>query len=397
MALNNPYALSFDKIDDYVATSFFNTSRNLTVSFKAKGWYQEFGIHRYILSKGWPRWPFWMILIQGAKMYFRTYSSFSTVAHLTPPYTIAYDEWRDYTYVVKSVSGGYVKLYDNGVEVLHQNTTRAMHLGSTRLTINPELHNYRTGGLIDEVRIWHRLLTPAEIQEYMNKSLTGQEEGLAAYYRMDSGSGDVMVDSSPNGHHGTIYGATWIPGAVDLTPIGPVVPITTSVNFAGKATVSVDTEVIRGTLPINIASKATVSIDTEVARGILPITITGKGSMEATPHIIANAKADIVGRGLMEVDALRLIIPSGAYVITADDYIRKNQPSKSGSIANYIIVETQPLKPVPTAVEVFKTSELQTIEAGETVTISAKYNKKPVIEAIASLADNNVDTVITDV
>lgn len=40
-------------------------------------------------------------------------------------------------------------------------------------------------GVIDEVRVWSRLITLAEVEANKNKVLTGDEEGLLAYYRFD--------------------------------------------------------------------------------------------------------------------------------------------------------------------------------------------------------------------
>ncbi len=73
-------------------------------------------------------------------------------------------------------------------------------------------------GDIDELRLWNRALTPAEIAADYNRSLTGAEPGLVGYWRFEEGSGTTFVDSSPSGHGGALGPAprtpTWIsPGA----------------------------------------------------------------------------------------------------------------------------------------------------------------------------------------
>src|SRR5690606_8975325 len=75
---------------------------------------------------------------------------------------------------------------------------------------------------IDELRIWDHARTQTQIQDYRYKTLTGTETGLELYLRFDTGSGNIAYDSSPNANHGTIYGATWVPGLVDLEGDGPV-------------------------------------------------------------------------------------------------------------------------------------------------------------------------------
>jgi hypothetical protein len=63
-------------------------------------------------------------------------------------------------------------------------------------------------GYIAEVRVWHVARSTADVQSSMNKPLTGKEPGLAAYYPLDEGGGDVVVDRSPNGRNATLGGAT---------------------------------------------------------------------------------------------------------------------------------------------------------------------------------------------
>jgi len=71
-------------------------------------------------------------------------------------------------------------------------------------------------------------------------------------------------------------------------------------------------------------------------------------------------------------------------VITRDDYFMKDNPYNYMQIANYIEVETQPLRPAPVE-EVYRSNEPVSIDAGETKTITAYYNETPCIDAVASL------------
>lgn len=71
-------------------------------------------------------------------------------------------------------------------------------------------------------------------------------------------------------------------------------------------------------------------------------------------------------------------------VITRDDYFMKDNPNNYMQIANYIEVETQPLRPAPTE-EVYRSSEPVSISAGETISITAYYNSEPCIKPVASV------------
>ncbi len=65
-------------------------------------------------------------------------------------------------------------------------------------------------GKMDEVRFWNIARSDNEIKAYRNVSLTGDEEGLIGYWRLDEDSGTSVIDSSENGNHGNLSGgANW--------------------------------------------------------------------------------------------------------------------------------------------------------------------------------------------
>jgi hypothetical protein len=70
-------------------------------------------------------------------------------------------------------------------------------------------------GILDEVRIWNRVRSPVEINEFKNVTLTGSENGLAALYTFDQGipAGDnggliTVFDGTPNINNGTLAGTS---------------------------------------------------------------------------------------------------------------------------------------------------------------------------------------------
>ncbi|WP_211942163.1 LamG domain-containing protein [Cylindrospermopsis raciborskii] len=60
-------------------------------------------------------------------------------------------------------------------------------------------------GKMAEVRLWNIARTPEEIEQNMNRRLSGSEAGLVAYYPLN---GDAN-DKTKNAKHGAILGATW--------------------------------------------------------------------------------------------------------------------------------------------------------------------------------------------
>ena len=81
-------------------------------------------------------------------------------------------------------------------------------------------------------------------------------------------------------------------------------------------------------------------------------------------------------------------------VITRDDYFAKDNPYNYMQIANYIEVETQPLRPAPVE-EVYRSNEPVSIDAGETISITAYYNVEPCIEAVASIEGTGTISDVT--
>ncbi len=65
-------------------------------------------------------------------------------------------------------------------------------------------------GKMDEVRFWNVARSDNEIKAYRNVGLSGNEEGLIGYWRLDEDSGTSVVDSSLNNNNGNISGgANW--------------------------------------------------------------------------------------------------------------------------------------------------------------------------------------------
>jgi len=65
-------------------------------------------------------------------------------------------------------------------------------------------------GTIDEVRISD---TPRHTKDFTPRQRFEPDEHTLALYHFDEGEGDMLKDSSGNGHHGKIHGATWGPSS----------------------------------------------------------------------------------------------------------------------------------------------------------------------------------------
>ena len=68
-----------------------------------------------------------------------------------------------------------------------------------------------------------------------------------------------------------------------------------------------------------------------------------------------------------------------AYGISADDYFKKDNPSRQSDIANHVTVETNPLKP-DSSQEIYSSNDPIPISANENKKITIQYNHTPCID-----------------
>ena len=104
----------------------------------------------------------------------------------------------------------------NGVRPVCWSTSSVCHIG--------EHHR----GLLSEVRIWQKARTDVEIKDSMYPPLTGQEDGLAVYYRLgaivhgDADEPSTVPDFSVHGRDATVHGnpsagARWLSRSISIS------------------------------------------------------------------------------------------------------------------------------------------------------------------------------------
>ncbi|MEQ8548060.1 MAG: LamG-like jellyroll fold domain-containing protein [Cyclobacteriaceae bacterium] len=134
------------------------------------------------------------ILSNGRVMFWKTGSQ---AAGPTSTGTIPQDG-STWTHVAVSIDRGTLAtFYINGVSAGTASTTNATYqVMSGDLSIGTQggCNCNSFNGLIDEVRIWNDVRTAGEISANYNQAVSGSEQGLAAYYRFNEGSGTTIYD-----------------------------------------------------------------------------------------------------------------------------------------------------------------------------------------------------------
>lgn len=159
---------------------------------------------------------------------------------------LALNTWQ---HVAVTYNNGTLTFYMNGLE---QGISTGVPVPNPRVSpprIGMRSTDLQRGfdGRIDELRIWDRALSAAEIQTSMNLELAGTESGLIAYYRLNSAQGQVALDSSSSSNDATLGSTTgvdlndptWIsavnqPPVVDAGPDQVVVLSNNTANLGGS-------------------------------------------------------------------------------------------------------------------------------------------------------------------
>jgi Concanavalin A-like lectin/glucanases superfamily len=126
------------------------------------------------------------------------------------PYTIPLGSWTQLSFVA---SGTTTTLYVNGTNVgyFSQSFGTATNLNFTIGVTENSLPAEWFDGSIDEVRVWNTQQTSTQINQYMGKTLTGNETGLAALYSFDQGNPGntntgilTAIDKTVNNNNATL-------------------------------------------------------------------------------------------------------------------------------------------------------------------------------------------------
>jgi hypothetical protein len=127
------------------------------------------------------------------------------------PGTIEEGTW---THVAYTYDGDHARLYLNG-ELVSEKAVGPRDLASTgvlRIGCDAEDLGAQFFGRIDEVRIYDRSLSQAEVDGDMEAPLETPKSGPVAEYSFDEGTGTTAEDATGHGHTATIEGAGWARG-----------------------------------------------------------------------------------------------------------------------------------------------------------------------------------------
>lgn len=186
--------LSFDGTNDYVQIASGNL--NITGDLTIEAWvYTAIPARCEIVFKHYNNEYDFGLEPGGGFNFWHGDGAWEGVNNVAPG-SVPSNVWTHVT-AVRTMSDSKVRFYSNG-----------KYRGEWSFSKTPTTSSYsvligsRSGssqpfmGKIDDVRIWNKARSQADIQADMNKELTGSESGLLAYWKFDDASGQTAVDSA---------------------------------------------------------------------------------------------------------------------------------------------------------------------------------------------------------
>ena len=106
---------------------------------------------------------------------------------VAPAFTIVPEEWQHVAWIY---DGSKIELFIDGVSIGSKLASGTIASTNKAFGIGKSIFgsfNFVYGGRVDEVTVWNKALTGAEIQDMMANELTGAEPNLQLYYKFNQG------------------------------------------------------------------------------------------------------------------------------------------------------------------------------------------------------------------
>jgi len=267
-------ALSFNGADKYVQVADNASLKGMT-NLTLEAWIEPNSYPRYAGIIG--KWTY-STTMQYILGYFSGGNLTFWVGHdtTTDSITVLQPPLGVWTHIVAVFTGGSsLEVFYNGTLQGFKHTTLAsIGVGLEPLYIG-KYDGYFFNGTIDEVRIYNRSLSLAEVSTHYDDGI-GQygrpENGLVAGWHFDESSGTVAHDYSGNKNDGTICGtASWVAGIVPLPDVA-VTSVTLSPAHKVLSGVTININVTAKNLGTPLENFTLNAYANDTFLGTLPVT-----------------------------------------------------------------------------------------------------------------------------
>ncbi|GAA4352150.1 hypothetical protein GCM10023185_11540 [Hymenobacter saemangeumensis] len=244
-----------------------------------------------------------------------------------------------WSHVAATYDGTTLRLYVNGVlEATKSQAGNPFNTTGTTLRIGrrslPQDGEY-LNGRVDEVRVWNRQLTAAEITQSAARTNPTSLAGLVARYAMSEGSGTTTADFMGNGTAATLFNApTWLtPGVAYSTPMTVLTVADANGNTSRAAAIVTVTD---GIAPTVVTQNITVQLSAAGTASITAAQVNNGSSDNCTPtanltlsvspsnFTCANATASTANQYALDLDGVNDYVNlGGGNILTGGSYTKE--------------------------------------------------------------------------
>lgn len=218
---SNTQSLLLDGANDYINipnNSVLNPTSEITLQawIKANSWTPDISLNsNYIIGKDeWSTTPVTGYSIRSGgngKLSFNFASgvSWHTVVSAS---IMSTNTWH---YVTGTFDGSTLKIYIDGNLVGSTSFSGTINVSPEPVTIGKTPYSGSStprffDGKIDQVEIWNIALNQTQINQYMECSPIGNENGLIGFWNFEEGIGTTTTDQTSNGNNGQLMsGTSW--------------------------------------------------------------------------------------------------------------------------------------------------------------------------------------------
>jgi hypothetical protein len=202
------YALSFDGVDDIVTVNAKGSNLdNITNQLTIESWIfiRSFPnvapriVDRSDNEYGAPSGDRFVFSLFGPDYA----AAFNINGYVVKSNGLSLEKW---IHVAGTFNGEEIKIYVNGDLNNTLNHLDSLNVTESNLCFgnNDSLSIRQFDGYIDEIRIWNVSRSQVEINESMNKRLTGSETGIIGYWNFNEKSGQDVLDKTKNKINGIL-------------------------------------------------------------------------------------------------------------------------------------------------------------------------------------------------
>ncbi|MEZ4828254.1 MAG: LamG-like jellyroll fold domain-containing protein [Bacteroidia bacterium] len=289
-AQTNQY-LHFDRVNDYVRLD--NGSQYIAgkSAFSMAGWFytDQLAYGQGMMGFRGTGEGFYLIQLNNGTLECRLQTSTGLHEVVGPNFTILPGQWQ---YVAWVYDGASVKLYIDGVNKGSKAASGQITMTNIPFTIGRSILtnlNFYFGGRADEVSVWDKALSQAEIQTLMVTEPAATDPNLQLYYKFNQGQpcADNTAITKLISETGT--------GDRDADLIGFSLSGGCNSNFAGTLQVGFQT-ISFATLPNKLISDQPFALDATASSG-LPVTfqiVSGPATLNGDTLILDGTPGQVV-------------------------------------------------------------------------------------------------------